>query len=318
MIRRKRSIFIVCPFLVLFASCAALRAPLKPPSCPSPTEEKAIDRGWRQVNSQLEHLVREVDDFFGDPRLDEEYRDVRLSWQSAAEFASSEGVDGRIRISGRYPLPVLERRLSLFFGRDREFEDVGEVDFDVETEDPSYDSGLVLSSDPKKPFSAGGSLGTSWQDGVIVRMNPYVRYRNWHSRRLDRITQYLLYDSDLGFGSTTRVESDYLLKSNLFIRVKAEASFGLNIDGTDLVSGIYLRYKPMPSYGTGLEWETHANTHLGVVEVNQLALRYRRSVFRPWLEVELAPLLYFRNRADYKAEPAFQIAFRITFARAME
>jgi len=225
---------------------------------------------------------------------------------------SSEGMDGRARISGTVPLPVLKDRVALVLGSDADVETLDKGG-GFTNEDRSFESGIrFLSGDG--PWTYKMNLGAQWSDGPVIYVRPGVRYEGHYHNDDYRVGQYLLWNNQDGFGEQTDFEYDRCLHPNLYLRSKSSALISEVSDGLEFSQAFILRYRSSNFWATSLEYGFKIESDPALAhERSSLAFRFRSIFLFPWLEQEIQPFVRFENSKDFRPSPGIVFKVKILF-----
>ncbi len=162
----------------------------------------------------------------GEPDI-ENARAVSGRVELSSLYTEVDGIDPKARLRLRYDLPNLERRVNVFFGRDDRDEVVSDRQegpairssvFGLESEE-QWLAGLGYSPPgkwaKKIDFRVGGRLKSSPEvfTQARYRRNVFIGERNvW------RFRETLFWENDDGFGSTTSLDIDHVLRRDLLVR----------------------------------------------------------------------------------------------------
>jgi hypothetical protein len=242
---------------LIVSGCAGRRPPVTASPAPAPAEP-AAEPGLRELCRQtggteeiLDEARRRLEETFcgatlwfdgllgGEPDL-ENARAVSGRVELSTLYTEVEGFDPRARLRLRYNLPTLERRVNLFLGRDDRDEVVeGRQEgpairssvFGLETQE-QWLAGLGYSPPgrwaSKLDFRVGGRLKTSPE--VFVQS----RYRHnifLGSRDVWRFRETVFWENHEGFGSTTSLDFDHVLRRDLLARWSNIGTFSESTEG---------------------------------------------------------------------------------------
>ena len=287
--------------------------PASGPPQPIPVSDSECDEPGSTTNAWIDKVQKGVydrvcgaalwfDGLFGNPRYDQD-SDATYGRLGLFEYYDRrDQFDTRLRLRARVALPALKDRLRLTLNRDNEQEEVEERPGDGENpvpqsfrtvDDESWLLGLGYS------LRSGLDNGFDFGVGVRIRspLDPYVKASYQHTWVFNRATALRFRETPFwrdsrGFGATTQVSLDYLLKENVLFRwnnvgTAAEDTEGLDW-GTSVSAYQDLRRRAAISYTALLRGETGADVPIKNYGVE---VRYRRQVFRKWLFLDLSSSL---------------------------
>jgi hypothetical protein len=243
----------IVPILMLAASlsmagCAGRRPPATPVAQTPETEHPAgtseaapprlrdlcrqqggdlIDEARRRLEETFCGATLWLDGLLGGEPDVENAREVSGRVELSTLYTEVEGLDPKARLRLRYELPTLERRFNVFLGRDdrdelvqgrQEGPAIRSSVFGLETEE-QWLAGLGYSPPgrwgSKVDFRIGGRLKTSPEVFAQsrYRRNVFVGMRNvW------RFRETVFWENHEGFGSTTSLDFDHVLRRDLLVR----------------------------------------------------------------------------------------------------
>lgn len=235
------------------AGCAGRRPPATPvaqapvaePPQPAPETPKAESRGLRDLCRQdtgSEDLVDEArlrlqetfcsatlwfDGLLGGEPDIENARAVSGRVELSSLYTEVDGLDPKARLRLRYELPNLERRVKLYLGRGDRDEVVADryegpairsSVFGLENEE-EWLAGLGYSPPgrwaERVDFRVGGRLKTSPE---VFTQGRYRRNFFVGTRDVWRFRETAFWENDEGFGSTTSLDLDHVLRRDLLAR----------------------------------------------------------------------------------------------------
>lgn len=281
-----------------------------------PEEEISVNRTW--VDSSRDYARESADafalwfdGFFGDQRYDEDspYSSLRLSIEN--DWVESEGNDGRVRLRGRLYLPQFNEKLSVVFSDE---EDVDLVNNNLSNEGREEDTNLDLqfTNDQQKNHRIDYRLGlrSSFKGRASVRYRYNDIFFNSYLGRLSQRVQFI--DGD-GFESRTRVDIERSIDEKKLLRWSNQVEIAEEVDGVEWVSTIQ-RIKRISSsraisYFLSVNGETRPDY---LVTSYGFGLRYRQSIFRPWLFIEVDPALaWVKDEKSDDREPQASLDIKL-------
>ena len=258
-----------------------------------------LDRTQRAVYTVVNNTSRWFDGFFGSSELDENV-DVSPGLLAAGtQWDERDDFDNRLRLKARIPLPALERRTSLLFGRGdtEDFVD-GSASDAIDTlpdrfndfEDEDWLLGLGYNRNGSLTrgfdFSVGASLSSS--------IDPFARvsYR-WNKTYGDswlwRLRPRVFWQEDRGTGASLSSILDYAVNDSWLLRSWLILIAEDDVEGmgwtADFSAYHSVNQKNAFAYSAFATGETRNEVELQDFGVE---FRYRRRVFREWLFLELS------------------------------
>lgn len=313
--------------LVFCASPAARAEEPAEPAEPRPTGRLMgfVDAYHLYLEDKLRGPTLWFDNFFGDPRIDEDDQPssfVRL--RTAARFTEGEGFKFPIRIRANVVLPRVNRRFRLIvFGgnRDEELEphpnDAISSSLQTEEEEDRTKMGLryLLYKSLRDRFHFGGGLTVGWPMEAYVRMR-YTRLMHLGKHNVVRFSETGFWNTLHGSGETSRLDLERMLPASITGRLSFFASY--LEDDSGLQWGVETSFfrQLTPKSAISLDLGTYGVTRPDLITNYRVASRYRRNFLRPWLFVELEPEITFPLAADNEkrqAVGAFTLALESQF-----
>lgn len=255
--------------------------------------ESWLDRTHSYLNRRLCEPAAWFDGFFGDPRAFEETpvgTFVRL--RNELRWDETEDWRYRVRLSANVSLPRVSDRIRLLVSRDEDVRGEFEDDPRVDGSETRTRLGLrfIASDRARSRFDIDGTVRVRF-----TSLNPIIRGRYRHVRAFadytqGRYTQILFWEREDGFGTTTRLDYEWLPDRNTQIRWTGQGTFSEATDGVDWRSGL-IGFRQ-------LNTRTAIRSELGAfgftrpsfeTEEYFINFRFRRSFLRHWLFYELQP-----------------------------
>jgi len=279
-----------------------LPAALTPCDKPGSDTNAWIDRMQRGVYAGVCGSALWFDGLFGNPRYDEDSDETFGRIGLFETYDRRDRFDTRLRLRARFALPIMQSRLRLTLGRGNDQVLVEERPTD--TENPLPPSFEAVADDAwllGLGYSKQNSLENGFDFGLGVRLNtpvdPYVKatYRHNFIRSDDTMIRFRetpFWRDSRGFGATTQVSVDHLSTQDVLLRWNNTATVAEDTDGLEWGSSftVYhsIRARRAISYTGFLRGETGADVPLQNFGVET---RYRQSMFRKWLFLELSASL---------------------------
>ena len=289
-----------------------------------------LDRGRGVIGDRLIQLIDRADRFFGDENYEATTNESFLRVTPAIQVRHPGAVTFRLNVRANLELPRTERRLALAltgFAGDDEFPE------DSLAEDEGFNAALraVLFDDPKNKIRL--SVGARFTP--IPEPLTQLRYQ-----RIETLGRFAFvpsvtgfWDLEDGFGERTRLDIDYAVSARSLARLRGEAEFGESTEGVEFLSSLsYIfslrprsawvlqtrmsgatrpclrdrRLVPDPNDPQGppivsRKCDRSRSTH--ILQTGAL-VRYRWSMFYPWLYFELEPGLRLEENTGFR--PTFE------------
>lgn len=267
------------------------------------------------------------DGLFGNPRFDQDSDQTFGRLGLFENYDRRDAFDTRIRLRARVQLPAMKERLRLTLGR-------GEEQAVLEERPADSTSPLPTTFQDVKDDAWLLGLGYSKQSGfeqgfdfgIGIRLNtpvdPYVKgtYRRnfvFNEDTMLRFRETPFWRDSRGFGATTQVALDHLATDTVLLRWNNNATIAEDTDGVEWGTGFTayqsLKQRRAISYSALLRIETAADVP---IQNYGFEARYRQSVFRKWLFMELSTSLTW-PREDLTEEreinPGVGLGFEMYF-----
>jgi len=298
----------------------------KQPAIAEEVESTRAQRARQAVATRSDAIAQWLDAFFDVPDVEAETARTRLELRQSVDFSAREDTEARTRLSAKVKLPSLSRRVSLTFrGNDEdEYADRGAYELDRDAgdslDDPSLGLQYVFKEESK--YHSSFSVGTRL-DNPSVNFGPRFRYqhqlsKNWRGR----YTQRILYDTDEGWESSTRLEFDHVSGSGNLFRQTLRADWRESREDTE---GI--RYLLKSAYvqrlgdNKAISYEATSRFNTQPREswtIHQLNVRYRRNIAYDWMFLETSGYVSFSQEDDWQANPGVRLTLNIVFASDWE
>ena len=305
-------------FRPLAAAAAALCAALLG-GCAGPSylSGDSLDQGHDAVSRSISDFVDRADHLFGEPRIEDRLRTVKVATGPAMDFASGGHRTFNQSLSARIPLPSLERKANLFLdvGSDVEAETEKEA---IPTSDfrKSYQAGLSYLSFARV-LSPGITLRGRWEDGPQGTLTPFVRWEKKADPFRIFLSQNVSYDSLDKLGEDSTVYMDYVVGDQAFVRLLTDASARQDVAGLDMKHALIFRQllsaDAALSHELGLLYNTTSGTDGDIYAQIQWIFR----AGKPWIEWELTPRIQAPQDRHLPLEYDFTISVRVIFEEFM-
>lgn len=283
---------------------------------------RRLEMMHRDFGDRILDLSDRLDDFFGDPRLEEQAGLTRYRVRSEIQLEEGGDLNFGVRVKGHAVLPRTRQRLGFFL---ESFRDDALTDFEDLLGDPSDNtdglrgaedvSGLraALFSNQRGRLSLDGGLKLSKDPKTRVRL----RWQEDHD--LDnlwsvRLIQSLEHREESGFGERSQVRFERAVEERMirfglegiwFEAQQFEAimttSYFIPIDERTV-----LRIK---GDMTGVLGNEPARTGVG------LGIGIRRRLYKDWLFGELAPRVFWPDKSVEGSDVTLLLVTEVIFGR---
>lgn len=253
-----------------------------------------IDVEYHLFSRQIADLVDRVDQRFGEPRIEDRERKVKLAVGPRAVITEGGGQDLNLRAGARFPLPALERRANIFLDIGGDLEsmgDFGTVDFSgAET---NYSAAASIIARRLRPFSFGTVASAFWGDGVQWFIRPFMRFERRRDPWRCFFEQRVFYHTEKRVGERSGGYVDRILTTSSYLRFAASAEAHQELQGFDLAEALMYRRSFIHDSGLSFEAGSEFPTADTAAGESYLQVRWRGRVWRDWLEYEIRPRVGF-------------------------
>ncbi|MGY6554055.1 MAG: hypothetical protein ACXIUM_05990 [Wenzhouxiangella sp.] len=288
--------------------------------------ESWLDRTHAQMTQRLCEPAAWFDGFFGDPRaLEETPVGTFVRLRNSLEWDETEGWGFGLRVRANIELPRVSDRVRLLVSRDEDLS--GEL-----REGPAADDGDQSTRLGLRFIASERSRSQLDFDGTVrvagSGLNPRVRARYRYVQGLTdttllRATQTVFWERRDGFGTTSRLDYEWLPNRDSLVRWSGEGTFSEGSDGVDWrTSVVGFRQLDLRTALRGEVGMFGFTSPSFETEEYFVALRLRRQFARPWLFYEIEPahawpldLETGQRRADWRMTFTLEIQFENQRAR---
>ncbi len=282
--------------------------------------ESWLDRSHSYLSQRLCEPAAWFDGFFGDPRSFEETpvgTFVRV--RNALQWDETEGFSYGLRVRANVSLPRVSERVRLLVTRD---EDVSGDFRDGPTADDSDDRtrlGLrfIASERARSQLDFDGTVRVSGT-GLNPRLRGRYRYvRGLSANTLGRATQTLFWEREDGFGTTSRLDWEWLPDRDRLVRLTGQGTVSEESDGVDWRTSVtaFRQISPRTAIRTEVGAFGYTSPNFEAEELF-VAFRYRQQFLRRWLFYELQPERAWpldpetgRRRSDWRFTFTVEVQF---------
>lgn len=288
-----------------------------------------IDRLHRGLHRAVCDSALWFDDLFGDELHPGDSQGTYGRLLLGVEYNDREEVDEISRFRAHFSLPNAERRISGFVGHgDRE-----ELISDKAPRTGALPTSLDIPDDDEWLVGLGyspqrSSRTSSWSYDVGVDVEFPL---NWYAKArykrvlfpsdasMLRLRQTFFWEREDGWGSTSRLDYDYLLANEKLIRWRNIATFSEGDRGIDWYTELTLfqnrgQHRAL-AYQFAASGETDADVTLEFVLGRVI---YRRRILRDWFYLDIRPGISYRrdqNHRNREFRPMLAIGAEILFGK---
>ncbi|MGE4632713.1 MAG: hypothetical protein AAEJ47_06705 [Planctomycetota bacterium] len=278
----------------------------------------------RRIGDRVLDLSDRIDNFFGDPRLDEDAGETRYRVRTELRLLEGGETDFRMRVRGHAVLPNTRKRLGLFLESFRSdfLTDLGDLLGDPAQE--GEQQSLLPAEDVSGLRAAlfGNDRGhLSLDGGVKLSSDPQARVRlRWREdHELGdvwslRFIQSLEYRGEIGYGERTQLRFERAVDQRL-LRFGIEGVWFEQQDFEALLVTSYFlplderTVLKISSDIRGVIGDDPESTGVG------LGLGLRRRLHEDWLFGEIAPRVFYPDNSIHGSDISVQLVFEVIFGR---
>lgn len=279
-----------------------------------------LDRSHSYISERLCEPAAWFDGFFGDARSFEETPiGTFIRIRNSAQWDEHDGWSHGLRVRASILLPRVSDRFRLLISRDEDLS--GELPDETSLGGGSDRTRLGLRfiaserSRSQLDFDASIRLGGG---GLNPELNTRYRYVHGFSEHtLARATQTGFWQREDGFGTTSRLDWEWLPSRDGLLRWTGQGTYSEASEGVDWRSSVVAFRQLDTRSAIRAEVGSFGYTRPSFeVEEYFVALRYRRQFFRRWLYYELQPEHAWpldevtgKRRADWRFTLTLEIQF---------
>ncbi len=247
-----------------------------------------LDQTQAYTSSRADALADRVDRFFGAERSDLEAAYSSLRFGTELRPSEGKGIEPGVRLRGRLYLPRINERMSLIFSEDKgegsSYYEENEVLNEPQSARVNLEVNLSESERNRFDFRIG------LRSNLKLRTSVRYRYENELSENmLHRLSETVYFIDSQGFGSFTQYQLDRALNDVSLVRWSNELRAEEELDGLEW--GTSLNRVSSYANNQAIIWFVSMSglTSNDFVGRYQVGARFRRSIARPWLFLEISP-----------------------------
>lgn len=267
-----------------------------------------LDRTYRWVTTHSEKTVTKVDSLFikGEPQQPDDWVQVRLRlW-----LYDEKDKDGfKPEVSATVPLPNLERRLNVY--ADNLAHNV------LPGTDPTTTERQVRVGSRASLFGGGtwrvtSDVGVGYSSGFTahseVRFRAWWEGDDWHTT----VIQTAFWTTDDRLGELTQVTYDKRLSDEWYLRLQAAGKYTQDKGEwrSSEVARIGWVLDPYRHYLAGM---VAFFSRGGLSDEYRAELTYRVRVYRPWMFLEITPLVRYPRSRDFELTWGYRVGLDLFF-----
>ena len=280
----------------------------------NPTAPTFVDITHGNISTRLNSASQWFDNFFSDPRLDEEPAGTLLRLRGSVTLTEGEGASYKGKVKLNVALPNLKNRYQLILSN--EDDDLKNAPDSacktverLSAEDQATALGLQYTKRTNNNFVYSNRFSIQYDDGF----NPKLRTRGRYTLPVTdksqfNFTQAFTWENNDGFGQENRIDYEYILRENLLLRTTGQGLFSEASHGYEWLARQQLlasfSEKKALTFGTYIVGETRPQNH---VTEYVCFTEYRQRFIKKWLFFELRPELNWQRENHFKAATAFTV-----------
>ena len=229
-----------------------------------------------------------------------------------------------VGVNAKINLPNLDNRVQIVVDSLTTDDDSPHPDEHIERPLRDLDDDVDISTAARVVIEHGQDRVLDADVGLKIHstdVEPFVKFRGkqllFKKRIVVRLTQFLFWVSDDGFGETTRLDIEAHCPRRRFIRSTTEATYSEISAGVELAQTLtwYKILDPDRS-ALGVTLGADAETDPDVFTEFSSGVKYRRKLHRDWLFFEVEPRARFPEERDYNFSPELHFRFDIYWGHA--
>jgi len=307
--------------LYLYACLLLLLQPLNA-SADQQQAESLVDIAHQKISTRLENYSRWFDNFFSDPRSDEEVAGTLLRLRGSTIITEGESIQFDGKLKALLNLPNLERRFHLILSSEDDNardETLKDARINQELAENTTDTSLALqyTQQSSSKFSLTHRLGFNLENGFNPQLRSRVRYSlPIASQSLLTLTQAVFWENHDGFGEESRVDYDYSFNQNMLLRATGQGLFSEVSQGYEWLTMLQwlTSFSASQALSVGAYTVGETSPQNQITEYNMF-LKYRQRFIKKWLFIELQPEIYWLREKDFKATTAFTLSLEVQFGK---
>jgi hypothetical protein len=269
------------------------------------------------VSDSLDSMARKIDTFFEDERYITETAATRLRLGLYTFSEQGEQTRLRTRLNLSVKLPKLNRKVKLFFSSEDEDDGVaqeGAIVQSIETRSNESLAGLRFYAKALERLNLSMAVGVK-VEGADLFAGPRLRYTQplgdgWRSR----FTQRVIYITQRGWESSTRLDLERAFSSRLLLRHTFDGRWREEDPGYRLEFGTTLFHQLPNSVAVAYRWSNQFRTRpRHKFDQYVLSAQIRKHIWRKWLFFEVTPQVAFYNDDDFNPTPGITVGMEVIF-----
>jgi len=287
------------------------------------TNKSIIDKTHHGISVRLIAASQWFDNFFNDPRVDEEPAGTLLRLRGSATRTEGEGMSYKGRVKARLELPNLKNRYHLIFSSEDD-------DLKIPTKESTEAVNRVNNRQEEQTslalqytkrildnFVFSHRLSIRIDKGLNPRLRTRARYiQPVTEKSLMSLTQSLFWEYEDGFGQENRIDFDYFIENNFLMRSTATGLYSEVSSGYEWLGMQQALFsfsdKRAITFGAYVRGETQPDNYLTEYV---LFTEYRQNILKKWLFYEILPEIKWPREEKFSSVFAITATLEIRFGR---
>ena len=271
-----------------------------------------VTESFEYILNTSHRFANWIDHFFDDDRTVGIKNQTRLklsAWGYWDQDSAHDDSDFNFNI--RVKLPRAKKRVQLIITNEPDDDMANSRSGGVFPDPQSKDEGTIGLRffdviGKKIPGKFSTAVGVGFSSGnPNFRIEPRYIYTHDFNKWSTTFLQKIRWHSENGWRSLTRLDFDRALSKKYFFRSNNEILWEEeedDFDGFEFRPRLILSRRFSSKQALLLEWNNIVRSEPDFdLNTTALALRYRRQILRPWLFMEVAPQVAWRNENDWDA-----------------
>ena len=285
------------------------------------SEPTFIDQAHQDISKSLAAPSQWFDNFFQDPRTEQEIAGTFLRLRGSIVTEEGEEVSFQGKVKAHVRLPNLQRRFHLILSsEDDDLHDDTLKDSVVKRNlAKSNKTTLALQYTQKRStrLSLTHRVKLGFNDGPTPRIRSRVRYSIPIAKEsLLSLTQAISWEDSEGFGEESRLEYDIPFSETKLLRTTGLGFFSESSNGYEWLGMMQwlqsFSHKRALAFGGYIAGETRPKSYLTIYDV---FLKYRQRVFKKWLFIELKPEVQWERENGFESVGIFTFTLEAQFGK---
>jgi len=313
--------FIVCTILIgnLSLDAEVTRASQEETK-PDQPEASLVDETHQNISVGLITASQWFDNFFDDPRVDEEPAGTLVRLRGAATRTEGEGMSYKGRVRARLELPNLKQRYHLIVSSEDDdlnlqTEGSSEAAERITAENEQTSVALQYTKRVLDSFVYSHRVSIRYDNGLNPRFRTRARYtQQLADKSMLNLTQVLFWEYRDGLGQENRIDLDHSLQDNMLTRTTAKGVFSEVSNGYEWLAMQQVLFafskKRAITMGAYIVGETSPKNYLTDYA---LFIDYRQKFLKEWLFYEILPAIHWPRENNFSSVSSITVTLEVRF-----